>query len=96
MEEILYRIQQREEAVVKRERAMAYAFSHQVHLPAMENIDIAIFIWYLQIVLNFACVAVESKLYPVSGAGLLQYLQRELGLELDGEMDRGTALGSQG
>ncbi|XP_044479238.1 protein IQ-DOMAIN 10-like [Mangifera indica] len=29
MEEILYRIQQREEAVVKRERAMAYAFSHQ-------------------------------------------------------------------
>ncbi|KAH7544061.1 hypothetical protein ACOSP7_030866 [Xanthoceras sorbifolium] len=29
MEEILYRIQQREEAAVKRERAMAYAFSHQ-------------------------------------------------------------------
>ena len=31
MEEILSRIQQREEAAVKRERAMAYAFSHQVH-----------------------------------------------------------------
>lgn len=30
MEEILSRIQQREEATVKRERAMAYAFSHQV------------------------------------------------------------------
>jgi hypothetical protein len=30
MEEILSRIQQREEAAVKRERAMAYAFSHQV------------------------------------------------------------------
>lgn len=30
MEEILARIQQREEATVKRERAMAYAFSHQV------------------------------------------------------------------
>ncbi|XP_058100677.1 protein IQ-DOMAIN 10-like [Magnolia sinica] len=29
MEEILARIQQREEAAVKRERAMAYAFSHQ-------------------------------------------------------------------
>lgn len=29
MEEILARIQQREEATVKRERAMAYAFSHQ-------------------------------------------------------------------
>ncbi|XP_020251355.1 protein IQ-DOMAIN 1 isoform X2 [Asparagus officinalis] len=29
MEEILFRIQQREEAAVKRERAMAYAFSHQ-------------------------------------------------------------------
>ncbi|KAJ0989362.1 hypothetical protein J5N97_007718 [Dioscorea zingiberensis] len=29
MEEILTRIQQREEAAVKRERAMAYAFSHQ-------------------------------------------------------------------
>ncbi|RAL38119.1 hypothetical protein DM860_000813 [Cuscuta australis] len=29
MEEILQRIQQREEAAVKRERAMAYAFSHQ-------------------------------------------------------------------
>lgn len=29
MEEILGRIQQREEAAVKRERAMAYAFSHQ-------------------------------------------------------------------
>ncbi|RVW42957.1 Protein IQ-DOMAIN 1 [Vitis vinifera] len=29
MEEILSRIQQREEAAVKRERAMAYAFSHQ-------------------------------------------------------------------
>ncbi|KAK2638877.1 hypothetical protein Ddye_026672 [Dipteronia dyeriana] len=32
MEEILTRIQQREEAAVKRERAMAYAFSHQVCL----------------------------------------------------------------
>ncbi|XP_014494082.1 protein IQ-DOMAIN 1 isoform X2 [Vigna radiata var. radiata] len=29
MEEILFRIHQREEAAVKRERAMAYAFSHQ-------------------------------------------------------------------
>lgn len=29
MEEILSRIQQREEAATKRERAMAYAFSHQ-------------------------------------------------------------------
>ncbi|KAK9209100.1 hypothetical protein WN944_001464 [Citrus x changshan-huyou] len=29
MEEILSRIQQREEAAIKRERAMAYAFSHQ-------------------------------------------------------------------
>ncbi|KAK6934195.1 hypothetical protein RJ641_034350 [Dillenia turbinata] len=29
MEEILSRVQQREEAAVKRERAMAYAFSHQ-------------------------------------------------------------------
>jgi hypothetical protein len=31
MEEILSRIHQREEAAIKRERAMAYAFSHQVH-----------------------------------------------------------------
>lgn len=31
MEEILAKIQQREEATVKRERAMAYAFSHQVN-----------------------------------------------------------------
>lgn len=30
MDEILGRIYQREEAAVKRERAMAYAFSHQV------------------------------------------------------------------
>jgi hypothetical protein len=30
MEKILARIHQREEAAVKRERAMAYAFSHQV------------------------------------------------------------------
>lgn len=30
MEEILSRIHQREEAAIKRERAMAYAFSHQV------------------------------------------------------------------
>jgi hypothetical protein len=30
MDEILSRIQQREEAAVKRERAMAYAFNHQV------------------------------------------------------------------
>ncbi|KAM7280263.1 hypothetical protein ACFE04_007397 [Oxalis oulophora] len=30
MEEILSRIQQREEAAIKRERAMAYAFSHQL------------------------------------------------------------------
>lgn len=30
MEEILARIHQREEAAVKRERAMAYAFTHQV------------------------------------------------------------------
>lgn len=30
MEEILARIHQREEAAVKRERTMAYAFSHQV------------------------------------------------------------------
>lgn len=30
MEEILSRIHEREEAAVKRERAMAYAFSHQV------------------------------------------------------------------
>ena len=30
MEEILARVYQREEASVKRERAMAYAFSHQV------------------------------------------------------------------
>lgn len=29
-DEALARIQQREEAAVKRERAMAYAFSHQV------------------------------------------------------------------
>ncbi|VFQ78914.1 unnamed protein product [Cuscuta campestris] len=32
MEEILQRIQQREEAAVKRERAMAYAFSHQASI----------------------------------------------------------------
>lgn len=32
MEEILSRIHEREEAAVKRERAMAYAFSHQVRL----------------------------------------------------------------
>jgi len=31
MEEILAKIQQKEEATVKRERAMAYAFSHQVN-----------------------------------------------------------------
>lgn len=31
MDEILARIYQREEAAVKRERAMAYAFSHQVY-----------------------------------------------------------------
>lgn len=31
MDDILSRIYQREEAAVKRERAMAYAFSHQVH-----------------------------------------------------------------
>ena len=30
MDEILGRIYQREEAALKRERAMAYAFSHQV------------------------------------------------------------------
>jgi hypothetical protein len=30
MDDILARIQQREEATVKRERAMAYAFNHQV------------------------------------------------------------------
>lgn len=30
MEEILARIHNREEAAVKRERAMAYAFNHQV------------------------------------------------------------------
>lgn len=30
MEEILARIYHREEAAVKRERALAYAFSHQV------------------------------------------------------------------
>ena len=30
MEEILSRLQQREEAAIKRERTMAYAFSHQV------------------------------------------------------------------
>lgn len=32
-DEALARIQQREEAAVKRERAMAYAFSHQVTIP---------------------------------------------------------------
>jgi len=32
MEETLGKIHQREEAAVKRERAMAYAFSHQVGL----------------------------------------------------------------
>ena len=31
MDEILARIQQREDAAVKRERAMAYAFNHQVY-----------------------------------------------------------------
>jgi hypothetical protein len=31
MDEILVRIQQLEEAVVKRERAMAYTFNHQVY-----------------------------------------------------------------
>lgn len=31
MEEVLSRIHLREEAAVKRERAMAYAFSHQVY-----------------------------------------------------------------
>jgi len=30
MEEILARIRQREEAAVKRERTLAYAFTHQV------------------------------------------------------------------
>jgi hypothetical protein len=30
MDDILARIQQREEAAMKRERAMAYAFNHQV------------------------------------------------------------------
>ena len=37
MEEILARVYQREEASVKRERAMAYAFSHQVCEMGMEN-----------------------------------------------------------
>jgi len=32
MEEVLGKIHQREEAAVKRERTMAYAFSHQVGL----------------------------------------------------------------
>lgn len=31
MEVILARIHQREEAAIKRERAMAYAFTHQVY-----------------------------------------------------------------
>lgn len=31
MDEVLARMKQREEASVKRERAMAYAFSHQVN-----------------------------------------------------------------
>lgn len=38
MEEVLARIHQREEAAVKRERAMAYAFNHQVQLGAVGNI----------------------------------------------------------
>ncbi|XP_010279173.1 PREDICTED: protein IQ-DOMAIN 1 [Nelumbo nucifera] len=37
MEEILARIQQREEAAVKRERAMAYAFSHQWRANSNQN-----------------------------------------------------------
>ncbi|KAF8391279.1 hypothetical protein HHK36_023581 [Tetracentron sinense] len=37
MEEILARIQQREEAAVKRERAMAYAFSHQWRANSSQN-----------------------------------------------------------
>ncbi|KAJ4976025.1 hypothetical protein NE237_001131 [Protea cynaroides] len=37
MEEILARIHQREEAAVKRERAMAYAFSHQWRANANQN-----------------------------------------------------------
>ncbi|KAJ4980805.1 hypothetical protein NE237_031642 [Protea cynaroides] len=37
MEEILSRIHQREEAVVKRERAMAYAFSHQWRANSSQN-----------------------------------------------------------
>ncbi|KAK1284886.1 hypothetical protein QJS10_CPB20g01960 [Acorus calamus] len=37
MEEILTRLQQREEAAVKRERAMAYAFSHQWRANSGQN-----------------------------------------------------------
>ncbi|XVF25698.1 hypothetical protein REPUB_Repub13aG0235900 [Reevesia pubescens] len=37
MEEVLTRIQQREEAAVKRERTMAYAFSHQWRAPNSNN-----------------------------------------------------------
>eukprot|EP01018_Ginkgo_biloba_P014524 Gb_18106 [translate_table: standard] len=38
MEEILARVQQREEAAVKRERAMAYAFSHQWRANSRSNL----------------------------------------------------------
>ncbi|XVF04306.1 hypothetical protein REPUB_Repub05bG0071200 [Reevesia pubescens] len=43
MEEILSRIQQREEAAVKRERAMAYAFSHQWRANASQYLGQASF-----------------------------------------------------
>uniref|UniRef100_A0A1J3K3M6 Protein IQ-DOMAIN 1 n=1 Tax=Noccaea caerulescens TaxID=107243 RepID=A0A1J3K3M6_NOCCA len=43
MEEILARIQQREEATVKRERAMAYAFSHQWRANATQYLGQASF-----------------------------------------------------
>ncbi|KAG8635431.1 protein IQ-DOMAIN 9 isoform X2 [Manihot esculenta] len=40
MEEILARIHQREEAAVKRERAMAYAFSHQWRANSSQNLGL--------------------------------------------------------
>lgn len=58
MEEILARIQQREEATVKRERAMAYAFSHQVN----ENWD-----------LNYTFIGLYFRL-PCSSSSFLVFV----------------------
>lgn len=60
MEEILSRINQREKAAVKRERAMAYAFSHQV-FQALTYTLCAASVWMNQINNDQTWFAVEGQ-----------------------------------